>query len=157
MLLWLFCLLPGVVQIMGDLGYHLVKAPRISASVADCYRWILANTSVRDRVVEYRPSEKSLVPDVKLLRTGNRAGRTPFDRYHALIGSTGYKERMSDMRSGIAANDYIVFHRDDDEFEKLCESSRLAVVYRTGSAIVWKVTKESREYLAGRIPRASRL
>jgi tetratricopeptide (TPR) repeat protein len=145
--LWAVILLPGLFQTWMDVKEAYAASPTVPRNVAEAIRWIDHHTALQARVVFYKDNENSLAPDVDLLRTGNRAGKMPFDRMLPLVGYRAYLERMHDLREGIADNDYILYYRDRPEFAAILDAIQARVVYSNPSAEIYKVDGASRALL----------
>ena len=98
--------------------------------------------------MEYDGKKENLVPDIKYLRTGSRAGENPFDRYIGYINAKAYENKMKNIVRGIISNDFIIYNKDSIQFQQKCEKSLLERVFENQEIIIYKVTDQSRNMLS---------
>ncbi|MBI4907826.1 MAG: tetratricopeptide repeat protein [Acidobacteria bacterium] len=148
--LWAAALVPGVWHSWQDIRWFRNASGSAAAPQAEAIRWVYANTRLSDLVVAWKGAEQSLVPSENYLRAGNRAGKTVYDRTHVVIGYQRNLELMSDLKRGLAANDYIIYQLDDPVFERILLGCGAPVAFQNAAAVIYHVEKKCRARLGSR-------
>jgi len=138
--LWAMALIPGIWNSwQQDIRWFQKASVPVTAAQAEAVRWIYRNTPLDARVAAWKTAEGSLVPSVDYLRAGSRAGKKVYDRAHVVIGYQRNLELMSDVARGIAANDYILYEKDDPVFEWMVTGCRAPAVFQNAAAAIYRV------------------
>ena len=147
--LWSLAVIPGILHSANDFKWFRTASPPVSVAKAEALHWIYNRTKLEDRVVSWKPAEATLAPSVDYLRAGSRAGKTVYDRYHVVIGYQRNLEMMSDLRRGIAANDYVIYERNDADFEDVLVGCKAPVAFQNQAVVIYKIDAKCRASLPG--------
>ncbi|MBL8232370.1 MAG: tetratricopeptide repeat protein [Bryobacterales bacterium] len=141
---WAVFLLPGVAQTRWTAG--LASNSWKPPAYAEAVHWIYANTPLNARVVEFRPAELSLIPDMAFLRTGNQAGLQVSPSHHPMVGYESYRSRFSNLGVGIANNDYVLAPVADT-ITSVLNDCGAEEIFRNSSYFLRKISSRCREML----------
>jgi tetratricopeptide (TPR) repeat protein len=148
LILWGVALLPGFWHSWNDIRWFRTASAAVAPPRAEAMRWIYRNTKLQDRIVAWNTTEASLYPAVDYLRAGSRAGKTVYLGVTVVVGYTRNLELMSDLLRGIAANDYVLYGKDDPAFERILLACRAPVAFENASNAVYHVDKTCRANLS---------
>lgn len=146
--LWVTGLLLGSMNTKQEFDWCWHSAPLVSSPVAEGIEWVYSHTRLDARVAGWRVREGSLVPSTDYLRTGNRSGRVVFDRSQVVVGFKRTTELLSDLVRGIAFNDYVLYFRDDPEFEAILTACRAPAAFQNPGIVIYEVAGTCRAGLS---------
>lgn len=144
---WAVALLPGFWHNWQDIRWFRTASMTVRPAHAEAIRWIYHHTRLDDRVADWKTAEATLIPEVDYLRTGNRAGKAIYRGHTVVVGYQRNLELMSDLLRGIAANDYILYEKDDPTFERVLAACHSPLVFQTASTAIYHIEKTCRAAL----------